>query len=89
MKTKTTQCPSCQHKVNAVTPVSGKGKPAPGDITVCTRCGALMCFSRSLRVRLLTEPELRKLPQKQLILLRKMQRTIEKLRAERAGRHED
>jgi len=79
MRTKTSQCPSCQRKLNAATRVVGKGKPAPGAFTVC-RCGSLLVFSRSLRVRLLSAEEFAKLPKEEVMALRKVQRAIEELR---------
>lgn len=78
MKVKTCKCPSCDKKLNAATRADGRrGKPAAGDVTVCTGCACLLRYSRSLRVRLLTAEDVSKLPKDLLTTLRKAQRAIQ------------
>lgn len=82
MRTKTSQCPSCGTKLNSVTRVAGKGRPVPGAVTVCIRCGSLLRYSRSLRVRLLTAQEIDKLPKSLRKVLAVAQLAIQTVRVD-------
>lgn len=52
-------CPSCGYMMDAASCVSREndGRPEPGDITVCIRCGHIMAFADDLTLRDLTDEE--------------------------------
>ena len=47
------ECLNCGRQIKPTEP------PDPGDIVVCTRCGAVMIYNHSLKLRGLTEQEMR------------------------------
>ena len=56
----TSICPGCGDRLDCASPAFGNDTPAPGDVTVCLRCGHMMAFSKNLRLRELTKAERRK-----------------------------
>lgn len=53
-----TPCLNCLTLVDAASPVDKRGKPRPGDITVCLYCGHVMAFADDLAFRELTSDEM-------------------------------
>jgi ribosomal protein L32 len=52
------QCLNCGHKLDgAFAQQMKKARPAPGDITICIRCGHVMAFADDLTMRALTDAE--------------------------------
>lgn len=51
-------CLHCQAHLDFARSVGSKAKPKPGSITICFRCGHLMAFNESLRMRELTDQEM-------------------------------
>jgi hypothetical protein len=46
-------CPMCGKLLDACTPISNpKGKPEPGNFSVCTTCGVILKFDKTLRLTL-------------------------------------
>ena len=74
------QCPVCDHKIDRVSGVSGKGKvdddvqPNPGDITMCVYCRSFLIFTAELGHREATDEEIAELPHDQRMLLSKARR---------------
>jgi hypothetical protein len=56
-----THCLNCERLVDGASGVDTKGKPRPGNITVCIYCGHLMAFARDLSMRELTGEEMREI----------------------------
>lgn len=57
--TKECKCPSCGGKLDAASCMSRpKGKPSPGDISVCLYCGQALQFTNDLGVAVLPDKEL-------------------------------
>lgn len=86
MRVKVCKCPGCNHKLSGVTPLGrrrGRGRPSPGDMTVCVYCASLLVYSRSERLRLLTAEELSKLSKPRRTLLLTAQREIQRQRTSR------
>lgn len=54
-------CPVCGTKLDAVTSIESMAKPNVGDITVCIKCAAVLRFDGELRLRAMTEREIREL----------------------------
>jgi hypothetical protein len=53
------RCLSCGRPMDALgTPDGAEAKPAPGDIAVCLRCGAVMKLDENLKLRGMTEAEM-------------------------------
>lgn len=50
-------CLNCKCSLNAASHVGGEDKPAPGDSTVCIRCGHVMIFTENWGLRELTADE--------------------------------
>lgn len=47
-------CVECKHVMDRV---SGAGRPTPGDVTLCIRCGSLNVFDDALMLRMPTLDE--------------------------------
>ncbi|MCP4900180.1 MAG: hypothetical protein GY906_24680 [bacterium] len=39
-----TNCPHCKHHLDAATNLQSEERPAPGDMTVCINCAAILRF---------------------------------------------
>lgn len=46
-----TQCPWCNHRVDAATAIEDGPKPKPGDLTICVACGEWSAFAEGLALR--------------------------------------
>lgn len=55
-------CPACGYRLDAHTARDGDAAPRPGDLSLCLRCGAVLEFGPTLRVRALTDAEVDALP---------------------------
>ncbi len=55
-------CPSCGYKMEAATNATGKGTPAPGDISMCFGCTEVLTFNADMTQRALTPEEFLDLP---------------------------
>lgn len=61
------RCPECKAPINAATSIESGDTPRPGDLSLCTACGAALTFfvtptEHELHVRRLTPEEWRGLP---------------------------
>jgi hypothetical protein len=55
---KSTACPACGWMVDVLSPVRGDfPAPAPGDITVCSRCKEILVYEEGMTLRKITEAE--------------------------------
>jgi len=56
-------CLRCGHTFDRASNLTGKGRPEPGDLTLCIKCGSLLKFRDDLTVELVSDMdgELRKL----------------------------
>jgi hypothetical protein len=51
-------CPACGYFHDSASTVArDRGKPKPGDLSVCLNCGALAAFTDDLRLKLTTMPK--------------------------------
>jgi hypothetical protein len=48
IKMGTDHCPECGYEVDRATEVTGDSLPAPGDISICFKCGAFLQFSSDM-----------------------------------------
>lgn len=55
------QCPSCGKIVDRATVVGSRGRPKPGDATVCIGCGEVALFGDDLQLRRPTTKEVAEL----------------------------
>ena len=53
----TQPCLRCHKEIDNITDPFGEDSPNPGDATVCSECGHVMCFDDNLRFREITEAE--------------------------------
>ena len=44
-------CPWCWTKLDAASNIFNSGPPAPGDVTICIVCAAVLCFDENLRLK--------------------------------------
>ncbi len=51
-------CPDCGYAVDAASAVGHKTKPAPGDISVCMSCTAILTFDADLHLCRIADPDL-------------------------------
>jgi len=51
-------CVSCGYAPDRASQVDGDSKPAPGDISICLKCGHLSAFETDLSLRPLTDYEI-------------------------------
>ena len=73
-------CPTCNHKLNAVSDCINQNVPKPGDISMCIKCGQMLEFSDDLtqiHIKPKTLEELKKDPETWAIIV-KYQETINK-----------
>lgn len=63
-ETTTQTCPACKASCDAATAFDHDNKPAPGAIVVCGFCGAILVFSDAMRLEVMPQTELAKLPAK-------------------------
>jgi hypothetical protein len=70
-------CLKCGHTFDRSSNLTGKGKPDPGDLTLCIGCGSLLKFNADMSVRLIDEEaELRNMPAKQFVFVIKARLAI-------------
>jgi hypothetical protein len=50
-------CPLCGITLNAATGIKPDSRPKPGDLSVCMRCGTLLCWTSAWRLRRLRPAE--------------------------------
>jgi hypothetical protein len=50
-------CPKCGYSFNHTSNLTGKGRPKPGDITLCMRCGQILLFRPDLTVELAADEQ--------------------------------
>ena len=73
-------CPSCGVQANRAMGLAEGGEPTPGDITLCSACGALLTFTNSMERVHLPPEEFEKLPselKKWLVAVQKDLRNVE------------
>jgi hypothetical protein len=61
-RTPKSRCTACGETLDgaaAVAAIADDAAPSPGDITVCVPCGHLMAFDDALKLRELTDDEMR------------------------------
>jgi hypothetical protein len=51
-------CPACGAENDGASEIGGKGRPSPGDASVCLSCGHLAVFREDMRLRDPTVTEL-------------------------------
>ena len=66
-------CPACGKKVDAASPHEGSAKPKPGSASICFYCGTRLVFTRTMRVRLMTDREWQRLDAEHRKLIEKVQ----------------
>ena len=63
-------CPDCGACLNGTQELIGKGSAAPGVISLCFYCGALLLFTETLRIRKMSLDEFKALsPHNQRLLV--------------------
>jgi hypothetical protein len=55
------RCPWCNYKLDAAAAVDGKGKPKPGDISLCVKCASPIQFGDNLKVKKISDAAIRDL----------------------------
>jgi len=59
-------CPACGYTLDAATGVQGNEIPGPGDISICINCASVLEFGPTLKLKLFSELELKKLSKEEL-----------------------
>jgi hypothetical protein len=54
-------CTACGYVMDRCRSVGSDALPSPGSISVCLRCGHLMAFGHDLRLRNLTDAEIKEI----------------------------
>lgn len=57
-RTKPTNCPYCNHNLEALSDLDDKHVPSPGDVSVCINCANILVITKGLGVRIPTPEEL-------------------------------
>lgn len=73
-KHRVSRCPGCHQTLNATGDPQGRGAPRPGDLSVCSGCGTILRFDRTLRLVAMTPVEIEMLPPKTAAELIDMQK---------------
>jgi uncharacterized protein with PIN domain len=65
VETEESRCPHCHEKLDAATGVDTEKdgepvRPVPGNISVCSYCGALLQYGADLRLQAMSEKEMRR-----------------------------
>lgn len=56
-------CPNCGYELNAATHLTDdKAQPSPGDLSVCFMCSTPLVYDQNLKLSILTEEDMKKLP---------------------------
>ena len=76
------RCPQCGLQMTAATSFEGQS-PTPGDPTVCIRCGAVLAFTSTMGLRLMTDGEYTKLDAHTRMMIVRIQTGLRLLKAER------
>lgn len=73
-----TVCPVCEYIMDSASSLNNQehAKPAPGDVSLCFRCGAVLQFDNALHVRKAAEADWKELSPKNRDLLLRAQRLI-------------
>ena len=59
-KTPHGQCPTCGTRLTGTTDITPENaRPKPGDLSVCVYCGAILTFTATMTLRLLSAAEAR------------------------------
>jgi len=70
-----TECPHCHCMHDTASCASAPNKklrPKPGNVTMCIRCGAILVFTRSMNLRMMTEREYNRASKEERELFAKM-----------------
>lgn len=73
-------CPSCFYVMDMATSLVGEQSPAPGDVTVCARCGEALFFNDRLIVERMSNSQFFELPCEIRGILIKASKAVRKLR---------
>ena len=72
-------CPACGATLDRASPLNGVDLPEPGALTVCSRCGELLCLDEELHHRPFTaekDTELMIKAPRELLILLEMQAAV-------------
>jgi len=69
-----TACPACGEVIEAAT---GHGTPAPGCVTLCIYCRAILIFTDDLQQRLMSNAEWAALPREQRELITRIREALQ------------
>lgn len=75
-RTKKSECPQCGCTLDAATPMKGGGKPKKDDLTMCYKCGTILCFKEDLSTRKATDTDLMDIEPEDMQTLNKVQKMI-------------
>ena len=81
MNTPEQECPGCKTKLDAADPLNNDNSPAPGDLSVCYRCGSFLVFDEGLSIRLMRVAEIEALEDDDRNLMLRARRAIQQMRA--------
>lgn len=70
-----TRCPYCDGVLDAASSANG-ATPSPGDLSVCIHCASALTFDAELRLRVLTQAEMRELDPEIAKVLRRYMRAV-------------
>lgn len=70
-------CPSCGGLLDGASGATGKQKPAPGDLSICLHCTEFLVFKDDLKLRKLTEDDVKDIADETLHTLYEARRKIQ------------
>jgi hypothetical protein len=82
-RTRKASCPGCQRPVTGSMGVDARGDkegPAPGDLTVCAGCGAILAFTSDYLLREVSSREVLELEPEEYRLLKHAGDAVRRLR---------
>jgi hypothetical protein len=62
-------CPHCYSKLDGAMNIASERGPSPGAVTVCAYCQVPLVFTRTLKLRLLSDDDIDRLSNDELISL--------------------
>ena len=80
-------CPDCKTEFQYSSSICGEGSaPKSGDYSICSECGAFMCFGEKQRARILTEDEIVRMDDDTRIAMIRIRNMIARDVARRVGK---
>ena len=70
-------CPNCGGLLDGASGATGKQKPVPGDLSICLHCTEFLVFKDDLKLRKLTEDDIKSISNDNLNTMYEARRKIQ------------